>query len=95
MLPIASEGRMDHWDNGRGLFVSRANLVLLVFLGVGGFYLVSEHWAHLLGAGPLLLLLGLCIGMHFFMHRGHGEHGAGSNRSKPPPDSRAPDDHRH
>ena len=46
---------MDHGENRRGFFASRANLVLLVFLGVGGFYLVSEHWAHLLGAGPLVL----------------------------------------
>jgi hypothetical protein len=28
----------------------------------------------LLGASPLLLLLGVCIGMHFFMHGGHGSH---------------------
>ena len=86
---------MDHEENRRGFFASRANLVLLVFLGVGGFYLVSEHWAHLLGAGPLVLLLGLCVGMHFFMHGSHGGHGAGSKESKPPPDRRAPDDHRH
>lgn len=86
---------MNHGENKHGFFASRANLVLLVFLGVGGFYLVSEHWAHLLGAGPLLLLLGLCIGMHFFMHGGHGGHGPGSNDSEPSPGSRAPDDHRH
>ncbi|MEP0322631.1 DUF2933 domain-containing protein [Bauldia litoralis] len=83
---------MDHGENRRGFFDFRANLALLVFLAVGGFYLVSEHWAHLLGAGPLLLLLGLCIGMHFFMHGGHA---AGNDDSEPPPGSRAPDDHRH
>ncbi|MET4702033.1 hypothetical protein ABIE65_005084 [Constrictibacter sp. MBR-5] len=87
---------MDHGENRRGFFASRANLVLLVFLGVGGFYLVSEHWAHLLGAGPLVLLLGVCIGMHFFMHGGHGGHGAGGNKGERPPSSDgAPDDHRH
>jgi hypothetical protein len=86
---------MDHGENRRGFFASRANLVLLVFLGVGGFYLVSEHWAHLLGVGPLVLLLGVCIGMHFFMHGGHGGHGAGSKESEPPPDRRTSDDHRH
>ncbi len=87
---------MDHGENGRGFFASRANMVLLVFLAVGGFYLVSEHWAHLIGVGPLLLLLGLCIGMHFFMHGRHGGHGAGSDEGdRPPGGDRAPDDHRH
>lgn len=86
---------MDHGRNGRGFFASRANLVLLVFLAVGGFYLVSEHWAHLLGVGPLLLLLGLCIGMHFFMHGGHGGHAAASEEDDPPPArGREPGDHR-
>jgi hypothetical protein len=56
---------MDHGENGRGFFASRANMVLLVFLAVGGFYLVSEHWAHFIGVAPLLLLLGLCVGNGF------------------------------
>ncbi len=81
--------------DSRGFFASRANLVLLVFLAVGGFYLVSEHRAHLVGVVPLLLLLGLCVGMHFFMHGGHGGHGTGRKDSEPAPGSRAPDDHRH
>ena len=76
---------MDHGENRPGFFASRANLVLLVFLAIGGFYLVSEHWAHLVGVGPLLLLLGLCIGMHFFMHGSHGGHGTGSDVDEPPP----------
>lgn len=84
---------MDHGENRRGFFASRANMVLLVFLAVGGFYLVSEHWAHLIGVGPLLLLLGLCIGMHFFMHGGHG---SGSDEGDlPPGGGRKPGGHRH
>ncbi|HUG62244.1 MAG TPA: DUF2933 domain-containing protein [Methylomirabilota bacterium] len=87
---------MDHGENRRGFFASRANLVLLVFLAVGGFYLVSEHWAHLVGVGPLLLLLGLCVGMHFFMHGGHGGHGSGSDEGDlPPGGGREPGGHRH
>ena len=58
----------------RRFFASPTNLVLLGFLGVGGFFLISEHWAHLVGTGPLLLLLLLCGGMHFFMHGAHGGH---------------------
>jgi hypothetical protein len=28
-----------------------------------------------LGYLPLVLFLGVCVGMHFFMHGGHGGHG--------------------
>ena len=59
----------------RRFFASPTNLVLLGFLGVGGFFLIAEHWVHLVGTGPLLLLLLLCGGMHFFMHGAHGGHG--------------------
>lgn len=53
---------------------SPAALTLLVAVAVGGFYLVTEHTAHLLGALPYLILLA-CPLMHVFMHRGHGHHG--------------------
>jgi hypothetical protein len=49
---------------------SPAGLALLVALAVGGFYLVTEHKAHLFGALPYLFLLA-CPLMHVFMHRGH------------------------
>ena len=48
---------------------SPAGLTLLVALAVGGFFLVKEHTAHLLGALPYLLLLA-CPLMHVFMHHG-------------------------
>ncbi len=51
--------------------------MLLVFLGIAGFYLITEHTAHLFGVLPLLLLLA-CPLLHVFMHGGHGsEHGGG------------------
>lgn len=53
---------------------SRANIVLVAFLAIAGFYLIAEHRAHLLGALPFLLLLA-CPLMHVFMHGGHGGHG--------------------
>lgn len=59
---------------------SPAGLTLLVALAVGGFFLVTEHTAHLLGALPYLLLLA-CPLMHVFMHGGHG-HQHGQPRSK-------------
>lgn len=52
---------------------SPAGLALMVALAVGGFYLVTEHTAHLFGALPYLLILA-CPLMHVFMHQGHGGH---------------------
>lgn len=72
---------MPDGKHGRRFSASPANIVLMVFLGVGGFYLLSEHRAHLIGAGPLIILLGLCIVMHFFMHGSHGGH-AGSHHDR-------------
>ena len=37
-------------------------------------YLLSQHWGHVVGYWPYLLLLA-CPLMHLFMHRGHGGHG--------------------
>ena len=68
---------MDHSNHSGGeqsSSVSRANIVLIGFLVLAGFYLVTDHWAHLLGWLPWLLLLA-CPLMHFFMHGGHGGHG--------------------
>lgn len=57
---------------------SRSGLVLVGVLAVGGYFLWGEHAAHILGYLPLILLFGLCVGMHFFMHGdqggGHGSH---------------------
>jgi len=38
---------------------------------LGGVLLVIDHWAHVLGVLPFLVILA-CPLMHFFMHRGHG-----------------------
>lgn len=68
---------MDHngQDSGGGGFLrSRSGLVLLGFLAIAAFLLLSEHWAHLLGFWPWLLLLA-CPLLHVFMHGGdHGGH---------------------
>ena len=45
----------------------------------GGYFLWAEHQAHIIGYLPLILILGLCGGMHFFMHGGHGGHGNGKD----------------
>jgi len=61
---------------------SPAGLTLFVAVAVGGFYLVTEHTAHMLGALPYVILLA-CPLMHLFMHRGHshGGHRQGPSRS--------------
>lgn len=69
----------DHHDTP-AFWRSPAGLGLLVVTAVGGFYLLTEHTAHVFGALPYLLLLA-CPLMHVFMHRGHG-HG-GHHHSQP------------
>lgn len=51
------------------------NRILVAFLAIAAFFLLTEHRAHLFGALPFLLLLA-CPLMHLFMHRGHGAHGS-------------------
>ncbi len=74
---------MDTNENNkpRGLQLPRNQIALAVFLVIGGYFLWTEHQAHLLGALPLILILAVCIGMHFFMHggHGHGPHGGSSD----------------
>jgi hypothetical protein len=50
----------------------RYGAALAVFLAIAGFFLWQEHKAHIIGYGPVLLLLGLCLGMHLLMHGSHG-----------------------
>lgn len=40
---------------------------------IGAFFLLREHWGHVAGYWPYLLLLA-CPVMHLF-HGGHGHHG--------------------
>lgn len=55
--------------------------IFLGFAAIGGFFLVTEHTARVLGALPWLLLA-LCALM-YFMHGGHG--GDRSRRDRPEP----------
>lgn len=55
-------------------FVSGPRLAFLAFAVVGGYFLWTEHRAHVVQALPYLILL-LCPLMHIFMHGGHGGHG--------------------
>ena len=67
---------------------SRYSIGLMVIGAVAGYFLLTEHLAHVVGALPFLLLLASPL-MHVFMHHGHGHHqgGIGSKTSvdKPEP----------
>jgi hypothetical protein len=76
-----------HSGEKPGFFGARPNIVLIVFLAIAGFYLVTEHSAHLLGWLPWLLLLA-CPLLHFFMHGGHGGHGESDDAGGSPTSGR-------
>jgi len=70
----------------KGWFRSRSRLVLLAFLAVAAFFLITEHTAHVLGILPWLLVLA-CPLIHLF-HGGHGHGGRGGHT--PPNRDEAP-----
>jgi hypothetical protein len=85
---------MEHGGHGgesRGFFASRTNIVLLGFLAIGGYFLVTEHWAHVVPFLPWLLLLA-CPLMHVFMHGGHG---GPNDRDRSPANQRQDQPHQH
>lgn len=45
-----------------------------IFLGFIAYFLITEHWAHIIPYLPWLILLA-CPLLHVFMHGGHG-HGS-------------------
>jgi hypothetical protein len=69
-------------DGTGSFFASLQGLVLVAFLAIAGYFLWTEHRAHVIGALswlPWLLLLA-CPLLHVFMHRGHGGHGGHDSR---------------
>jgi peptidoglycan/LPS O-acetylase OafA/YrhL len=62
-------------------------LVTCGFLIVAGFFLLTEHTAHVFGVLPWLLILA-CPLMHLFMHDGHGGHDGHGPASRPGPDDK-------
>jgi hypothetical protein len=69
----------------------RSKWTLIAFLAVAGFFLWTEHRAHVLGVLPYLLALA-CPLMHLF-HHGHGHHHG--SRDAAGPDERATPEVRH
>ena len=63
----------------------RSKWVLIAFVAIAAYFLVTEHRAHLSGYLnylPWLLLLA-CPLLHLFMHGGHGGHGDGHTQDGP------------
>ena len=72
-----SEQNHSHEDKRpQNFFSSRGRIVLIGFLLIAGYFLITEHSAHLALAIPYLpyALLLACPLMHVFMHGGHGRH---------------------
>lgn len=69
---------------------SRYAIGLIVIGGVAGYFLLTEHLAHVVGALPFLLLLA-CPLMHVFMHHGHDGHGHHHDPGEPKAGQDKPD----
>jgi SNF family Na+-dependent transporter len=70
---------------------SRTKWVLIGFLAIAAFFLVTEHRAHLSGwlaSYWIWLLLLACPLMHVFLHGGHGHGGHGNHPRRQPGDIR-------
>ncbi len=87
----------DH-QSGEGFWRSRWNAALIGFALVAGFFLITEHTAHVFGVLPYLLLLA-CPLMHLFGHHGHHGHGPekteSSGERKSPGQTEDPPRHAH
>jgi len=60
--------------------IKRNNLVMWIFIGFITYFLLTEHWAHIVPFLPWLILLA-CFFMHIFMHGGHSHGNHDSNES--------------
>lgn len=78
---------------------NRSSVLLVGFLLIGGFFLLTEHRAHLFGILPFILLAA-CPLLHIFGHGGHGSHGGdeggrGGEAEKRPGQKAEPPPHAH
>ena len=72
-----------HEHSGGNGVKSKTRWVLIGFLAIAAYFLITEHKAHLSGLLnylPYLLLLA-CPLMHLFMHHGHGDRDEHASRN--------------
>ena len=77
-------------DRPKSWWRNPTKLPFAVFLAIGAYFLWTEHQAHVIEFLPWVLILA-CVGMHLFMHGGHGHggshgHGESDVRSASKPD---------
>ncbi|MET3605915.1 hypothetical protein ABIC99_003750 [Sphaerotilus sulfidivorans] len=84
---------LDLRDTPPPFWRSRLGLGWLALAAVAGWFLLTEHRAHLFGALPWLVLLA-CPLMHVFMHgrHHHGRHGHGPSADRAPAAGRSTSD---
>ena len=70
--------------NGKASLWKRIHWAVWCLFGIGAALLIIDHWAHVLGVLPYLVLLA-CPLMHIFMHgkHGHGDHHSDHNKKNP------------
>ena len=71
-------------DSSNPASTGRVIVTTVGFLLIAGFFLQTEHRAHLFGILPFLLILLACPLLHYFMHRGHGSHDDRAGDQQPP-----------
>lgn len=86
-MPAHDHSRHEQSAQSGSFWTSRAFLVCVGFLVIGGILIWTEHLAHALGYLPYLLILA-CPLMHLFMHGGHG----GDHHSQRTDGNRGPSD---
>lgn len=67
---------------------SRFKWVLIAFFLIAGYFLITEHRAHVVEYLPIALLLG-CLFLHSFMHGGHGKHSGHGVHGEPRSDDKS------
>ncbi len=73
---------------------TRGGVALVGFVAIAGFFLLTEHTAHVFGVLPYLLVLA-CPLLHFFMHsRHHKGDGSAGAAHHGHPDTRSDSTHR-
>ncbi|GAB3551943.1 hypothetical protein GCM10027343_36840 [Noviherbaspirillum agri] len=75
-----------HESNRR---INRGKWVLIVFLAIGGFFLLTQYRAHLYDAFAFLLLLACPLIHLFHRHGGHGRHSRGVDVTRHNPEHNA------
>lgn len=72
----------------KSFWSSPTGWVAIGFIGVAGYFLITEHAAHLTSILPWLLIAA-CPLMHLFMHHGsHGGHDHSAGQERSPGDKR-------